>query len=98
MSAGGQRGIDVSGITGLRLQNASDITTRVRTQLVYHNFASTTGANAFRNETPNANGSYIDFLTGRKEVGRRDISLSDCSTCLGDPYIEGIPPVRTFRN
>ena len=38
------------------------------------------------------------FDPGRKEVGRRDISLSDCSTCLGDPYIEGIPAVRTFRN
>lgn len=98
MSAGGQRGIDVSGITGLRLQNASDITKRVRTQLVYQNFASTTGANAYRHETPNAYGSYIDFLTGRKEVGRRDISLSDCSTCIGDPFIDGIPAVRTFRN
>jgi len=98
MSAGGQRGIDVSGITGLRLQNASDITRRIQVQSVYQNFASTTGANAFRNETPNAYGSYIDFLTGRKEVGRRDISLSDCSTCLGDPFIEGIPAVRTFRN
>lgn len=97
MSAGGQRGIDVSGITGIRLQNASDVIKRKRTQLVFQTFASTTGANAYLNETPNAYGSYIDFLTGRKEVGRRDISLSDCSTCLGDPYIDGVNPRRTFR-
>lgn len=98
MSAGGQRGIDVSGITGIRLQNASDVTRRTKTQLVYQTFASTTGANAYINQTPNAYGSYIEFLTGRKEVGRRDISLSDCSTCVGDPIIDGIPPTRSFRS
>lgn len=97
MSSGGQRGIDVSGITGLRLQDASDITTRRRVQSVFQTFASTTGANAYLNETPNAVGSYLDFLIGRKEVGRRDISLSDCSTCIGDALIDGIPPRRTFR-
>lgn len=98
MSAGGQRGIDVSGITGLRLQNASDVTNRLLVQGMYRNFASTTGANAYINETPNAYGSYIQFLTGRKEVGRRDISLSDCSTCLGDPFVEGVPVSRNFRS
>lgn len=86
MSSGGQRGIDVSGITGLRLQNASDATTRERLQLVYQTFASSTGANAYRNETPNSTGYFLDFLQGRKEVGRRDISFSDCSTCTGLPY------------
>lgn len=97
MSAGGQRGIDVSGITGIRLQNASDVTNRIKSQLVYQTFASSTGANAYRNETPNAYGSYLTFLFGRKEVGRRDISLSDCSTCAGDPFIDGIPQIRSFR-
>jgi hypothetical protein len=86
MSAGGQRGTDVSGITSLRIQNASDVTTRQRTRLVYQTFASTTGANAYLNETPNANGSYIDFLTGRKE---------DCSSCTGLPYQKSF--IRTFR-
>jgi hypothetical protein len=86
MSSGGQRGIDVSGITGLRLQTASDVTTRIRLQEMYQNFASTTGANAYRNRTPNGTGVFLDFLQGRKEVGRRDISLSDCSTCTGLPY------------
>jgi hypothetical protein len=95
MSSGGQRGVDVSGITGLRLQNASDVVTRERSMLVFQTFASSTGANAYLNETPNAYGSYIDFLTGRKESGRRDISFSDCSTCTGLPY--QLSQVRTFR-
>ncbi len=96
MSSGGQRGIDVSGITGLRLQNASDVTARLRYQEVFQTFASTTGANAYRNETPNAVGSYLDFLIGRKESGRRDISFSDCSTCTGLPYQNTL--TRTFRS
>jgi hypothetical protein len=86
MSSGGQRGIDVSGITGLRLQNASDVTARTRLQETYLNFASATSANAPRNTTPNGIGSFLDFTMGRKEVGRRDILVSDCSTCLGLPY------------
>lgn len=75
MSAGGIRGIDLSGITSLRIQNASDATTRRKFQLVYQNFASTTGANAYLNETPNAVGSYVDFLQGRKEI----TACVDCS-------------------
>jgi hypothetical protein len=75
MSAGGQRGIDVSGINTLRIQYASDFVTSERLQLVYQTFASTTGANAYRNETPNAYGSYLDFLQGRKEVR----TCIDCS-------------------
>jgi hypothetical protein len=95
MSSGGQRGIDVSGITGLRLQTASDVTKRTRLQEIYLNFASTTGANAWRNRTPNGYGYFLDFLQGRKEVGRRDISLSDCSTCEGLPYQSNL--VMSFR-
>lgn len=75
MSAGGQRGTDVSGITTLRKQYASDVVTSKRLQLVYQTFASTTGANAYQNETPNATGSYLDFLQGRKEIR----SCIDCS-------------------
>ena len=76
MSAGGISGIDLSGITSLRIQNASDATTRRRFQLVYQTFASTTGANAYLNETPNAVGSYVDFLQGRKEI-------TACVNCTG---------------
>ena len=75
MSAGGLRGIDFSGITVLRKQNTSDVVASKRFQAVYQNFASTTDANAFQNETPNANGSYIDFLQGRKEIR----ACIDCS-------------------
>ena len=77
MSAGGQRGIDVSGITSLRIQNASDAIMQRRVRLVYQTFASTTGANAYQNETPNGNDSYLQFLQGVK----------DCSSgCVGLPY------------
>ena len=96
MSSGGQRGIDVSGITGLRLQTASDVTARIRLQELYLNFASTVGANAWRNRTPNGVGYFQDFIQGRKEVGRRDICGADCSTCTGLPYQNNL--VLKFRN
>ena len=67
----------MSGITSLRQQNASDRTERLRTQLVYQSFASTTGANAYTNQTPNAPGLYLQFLEGIKE---------SCSNCDGLPY------------
>jgi len=75
MSAGGLRGIDFSGITVLRKQNTSDVVASKRFQLVYQTFASTTGANAFQDQTPNATGSYLDFLQGRKEIR----TCIDCS-------------------
>ena len=75
MSAGGLRGTDFSGITVLRRQYTSDVVASKRFQLTYQTFASTTGANAFQNETPNATGSYLDFLQGRKEVR----ACIDCS-------------------
>lgn len=77
MSAGGQRGIDVSGITSMRLQNASDYVARERLQMVYQTFASTTGANAYTNETPNATGTYLQFIQGKKE---------GCASCVGLPF------------
>lgn len=86
MSAGGQRGADVSGITSLRQQYASDATTRTKLQLVYQTFASTTGANAYLNETPNATGSYLQFLQGVKE---------GCASCTGLPYQSLL--TRSFR-
>ncbi len=80
MSAGGQRGIDISGVTSLRVQHASDATKRTKIRMVYQTFASSTGANAYLNETPNANGSLIEFLQGAK----------DCSgsACAGLPQIQ----------
>lgn len=95
MSSGGRRGIDVSGITGIRIQNASDATRRLQVQEMYQNFAPLS-ANAYRNRTPNSYGDYLQFIRGIKEVGRRDISLSDCSTCTGLPY--QYSAVLTFRS
>lgn len=95
MSAGGQRGIDVSGITGLRLQDTSDVIKRKQVQLMYQNFASTTGANAYANRTPNGYNYYLQFIEGRKEVGRTDISGANCVPCTGLPY--QYSNVMTFR-
>jgi hypothetical protein len=86
MSAGGVRGIDLSGITSMRIQDASDFVKQERVRLVYQTFASTTGANAYLNQTPNANGSYIDFLAGIKE---------SCSNCAGLPWQSRVS--RSFR-
>jgi hypothetical protein len=86
MSSGGVRGIDLSGITSMRIQNASDFTARERVQMVYQTFASTTGANAYLNETPNGNDSYLQFLQGVKE---------SCSNCTGLGFVGG--KVRLFR-
>lgn len=54
--------------------------------MVYQTFASSTGANAYLNETPNANGSYLSFLQGLKE---------NCSNCTGLPYQWRVS--RSFR-
>jgi hypothetical protein len=70
----------------MRKQYASDVTTSTRVQLVYQTFASTTGANAYQNETPNAVGSYVDFLAGVKE---------GCSNCVGLPWQWRVS--RSFR-
>jgi len=90
MSSGGQRGIDVSGVKGLRIQNASDSTHRLYLQEIYQNFSSA-NATAWRNRTPNGVGYFLDFTAGRKEVGRTDISFSDCSSCVGLPYQYSLP-------
>lgn len=71
----------------MRLRDASDFTTRERVQMVYQTFASTTGANAYINQTPNGNDSYLQFLQGVKE---------SCATCTGLPY--QFSRVRLFRS
>jgi hypothetical protein len=70
----------------MRLQFASDFVERERLQLVYQTFASTTGANAYINETPNGNDSYLQFLKGIKE---------SCSNCTGLPWQWRVS--RSFR-
>jgi hypothetical protein len=92
MSSGGQRGIDVSGVRPMRMQNASDFTERRRVQSVYQSFASSTGANAYLNQTPNATGSYLDFIKGLEE--QFDLSTT-CVACTGLPYQYRL--IRSFR-
>ena len=89
MSAGGQRGADITGVTGMRIQFASDFVERERAQLTYQTFASTTGANAYINQTPNATGSYLDFIKGIKES-------CPVAGCLGLPYQYRLS--RSFRS
>ena len=89
MSAGGQRGIDVSGVRPMRLQYASDFTERRRDQLVYQTFASTTGANAYVNHIPNGNGYYLNFLQGLKEQYAITTGVS-CISCVGLPYMKRV--------
>lgn len=75
MSAGGQRGIDVSGINSLRIQYPSDFVTRERLQLAYLDYSgNTTG---IRNHNYNSDQYYRQFLSGIKE---------SCTTCTGLPY------------
>ena len=70
----------------MRLQTASDVVEQARLRLVYQTFASTTGANAYLNETPNATGSYLQVLQGTKE---------GCASCTGLPYQNRLS--RSFR-
>lgn len=70
----------------MRLQTASDVVEQARLRLVYQTFASTSGANAYVNETPNGTESYLHFLKGVKE---------SCSNCPGLPYQNRIS--RSFR-
>lgn len=86
MSSGGKRGIDASGITALRVQDAGDATTHRNLQLIYQNFASTVGANAYANRTPNSYGDFLKFTQGRKEQYNEVVGGTDCSACIGLPY------------
>ena len=86
MSAGGQRGIDVSGITSMRVQDASDFTTRRQLQLTYQTYASATGANAFIGDMVNSSGEFFRFQQGLKEQRDSLVSNAVCTACVGLPY------------
>jgi hypothetical protein len=81
MSAGGQRSLDVSGITSMRLRDAADFTLQAKDVLVYQTFNSTTGANAYANRVANGNDYYLQFLKGAKEC-----AVTGNATCAGQPY------------
>lgn len=86
----------MSGITSLRLQTASDVTTRKQLQLTYQTYASTTGANAYMGDLVNATGAYLQFSSGLKEQRDPLVSNAICVACVGLPYGNGL--AWTFRN
>ena len=75
MSSGGQNGIDLSGITSMRIQNASDFTARDRLQLVHLDFSA--NVSKIANHNYNSDQYFRQFLNGTKEA---------CKTCAGLPY------------
>jgi hypothetical protein len=78
MSAGGQRGIDVSGITSLRIQNASDVTRQKQFQLVFRDVTQVS-SNGFPNHSFfNSDQYFRQVINGTKEY---------CIGCTGLPYI-----------
>jgi hypothetical protein len=97
MSAGGQRGIDISGVNTMRLQNASDFTRQTNVKLVYHAYGSSIGANAYAGDNTAGTGALMDFLEGTKEISN---ASSNCQTCVGLPYTMGVSNVTVwaFRN
>jgi hypothetical protein len=88
MSSGGQRGIDVSGVGGMRLRDASDTTTQRQLQLTYQTYASPTGANAFMGDLVNSTYAFLRFKEGlRESVGSN--TGAGCATC-SDSSGEGL--------
>ena len=98
MSSGGQRGIDVSGVTSMRLQTASDVTSQRNLQLVYKTYASTTGANAFMGDQVNNSFSYLQFLQGLKESVGTAGGCTTCSNAAGQGLPYQYRATWTFRN
>jgi hypothetical protein len=96
MSAGGQNSTSVSRITGMRIQNTSDVVEQLRVRQIYQMFNTTT-PNAVRPRIPNGNGLYLQFLEGTKEVSSNVNGYGSCITCAGLTY-NGNGLILTFRN
>jgi len=98
MSAGGQRGTDVSGVTAMRVQNASDVTTQRQLQLTYQTYASITGANAFMGDQVNSSFNYLRFLQGLKESVGTAGGCTTCSNAAGPGLPYQYRATWTFRS
>ena len=96
MSAGGQNSTTVSRVTGMRIQNSSDVIEQVRLRQIYQLFNSNT-PNAVRPRIPNGNGLYLQYLEGLKEVSSNVNGYASCTTCAGLTY-NGNGLVLTYRN
>ena len=75
MSSGGQNGTDISGITSMRIQNASDFTNSLMKQRVYQ--SGSTDPNRFYWHNFNTYGIIFNYKLGKVEC-------RDCSGVL--PY------------
>jgi len=96
MSAGGQNSATVSRVTGMRIQNSSDVIEQIRLRQIFQLFNSTT-PNAVRPRIPNGNGVYLQYLEGLKEVSSNVNGYATCTTCAGLTY-NGNGLVLTYRN
>ena len=96
MSAGGQNSSSISRVTGMRIQNTSDVVEQIRVRQIFQLFNSTT-PNAVRPRIPNGNGVYLQYLEGLKEVSSNVTGNASCTTCVGLTY-NGNGLVLTYRN
>jgi hypothetical protein len=92
MSAGGQRGTDLSGITSSRIRDAADVTAQTKVRLVYQTLISNTVQRPFVGRIANGNNNLLQFTEGIKEVAVG----GNCPTCVGLPYQYSVP--MTFKN
>lgn len=96
MSAGGQNSSSISRVTGMRIQNTSDVVEQIRLRQIFQLFNSTT-PNAVRPRIPNGNGVYLQYLEGLKEVSSNVTGNASCTTCTGLAF-NGNGLVLTYRN
>jgi len=89
MSAGGQNSSSLTGIQGMRLRDASDVTNQLRVRNIYQAFNPTT-PNAVQPRIKESNTNYLQFLQGYKEVSSSVQQLTgangSCIACAGLPY------------
>jgi hypothetical protein len=107
MSAGGQNTSTLTGIQGMRLRDASDVTNQLRVRNIYQAFNPTT-PNAVQPRIPKSNTNYLQFLQGYKEASSSVQQLTgangSCIACAGLPYnapcISGAngANILTFKN
>ena len=76
MSSGGQNGTDISGVTGMRIQYASDVTEQLKKQRLYQ--SANTDPTRFQWHNFNPTGLRLNVLLGKVE----------CKSCSGVlPYL-----------
>jgi hypothetical protein len=89
MSAGGQNSSSLTGIQGMRLRDASDVTNQLRVRNIYQAFNPTT-PNAVQPRIKESNTNYLQFLQGYKEMSSSVSQVTgangSCIACLGLPY------------